>query len=287
MTLYVNGEQVDPIRIEQEKERMRPDYEKAFADQPPQERETQLSEWARENVIEAVLFHQAADRNSPEITDSAVNSFIDQMLSREEESGPIHQRLSSSQEERQKLRQEIADQIRIEQLIQQIAADVLAPKDKDIRRYYERNVQRFTVPEMVRAAHIVKHPHPDIPSEQQKQEMQDILNRIQCGSDFTQLAKENSACPENGGDLGYFARGQMVPAFEEVVFALKPGQVSDVFATEFGWHIAKVLDRRPAVPCPLDQVRQLIIKELTQQSRDRAVEQFLDREREKAVIEDR
>jgi len=287
MALYVNGEQVDPIRIEQEKERMRPSYEKAFADQAPEERERQLSEWARENVIEAVLFHQASTKDPSEIPDAVIDAFLSQLLSREDESGPIHQRMASGQTERQKLRREAADELRTDRFLQKVTAAVAAPKDKDIRRYYERNVERFTVPEMIRAAHIVKHPDSDAVSKQQKLEMEEVLTQIQGGADFAAIAADHSACPENGGDLGYFARGQMVPAFEEVVFNLKPGQVSTVFSTEFGWHIAKVLDRRPAVPCPLDQVRQLIIKELTQQSRDKAVEQFLDKERENAVIEER
>jgi parvulin-like peptidyl-prolyl isomerase len=287
MALYVNGEPIESQRIEHEKERMRPSYEQTFADQAAEDRERQLSDWARENVIEAVLFRQSAIRECPTVPDADIDALLDNLLRQENETGPLHQRLSSGDAERQKVRQEAAGQIRSQRLLEKISAEVAEPKEKDIRRCYERNVERFTVPEMIRAAHIVKHPTAETPSEQQREAMEVVLAQLNSGADFATVAGEHSACPENGGDLGFFARGQMVPAFEEVVFNLKPGQVSGIFATEFGWHIAKVVDRRPALPCPLDQVRQLIVQELTKQARDKVLERFLDNEREKAVIEER
>lgn len=287
MTLYVNGQAVDAERIEEEKERMRPSYEQAFADQPPQAREQQLSEWARENVIESILFAQAAEKQYPEVSDAEIADALNQAMEQENENGPLHQRYSAGDAERQSLRREVAKQIRSGRLLEAIYAEVGEPKEKDIRRYYERNAERFTVPEMIRAAHIVKHPLPDVSADQQKAEMEAILTQLKAGADFTKTAGEHSACADNGGDLGYFARGQMVQSFEDVVFNLTPGQVSGVFATEFGWHIAKVFDKRPAMPCPIDQVQQLIVKELTQQAREKALEHFLDRQRENAVIEER
>jgi len=287
MALYVNGEAVDPNRIDQEKERMRPSYEQAFADEPVQQRQQRLEEWARENVIEQVLFHQAALREFPEIAEADIEALLSRLLEQENEDGPLHQRMAGGDAERQKLCREAAEQIRSEKLLEQIGKAVGEPKEKDIRRYYQRNIERFSVPEMVRAAHIVKHPDPQVPSEQQKQQMDELLGRIENGEDFAVLADEHSACPGNGGDLGYFSRGQMVPSFEQVVFDLPSGQTSGVFSTEFGWHIAKVLDRKPAMPCPLEQVRQVIVNELTQQARDKALERFLDAERQKAVVEER
>lgn len=287
MTLYVNGQAIEPQSVERERERMRPGYERAFADQPQSEREAQLSAWAQENVVEAVLFAQAAEQHCPTVDEADIDAMIQGALEQETETGPLHQRYSAGEDERQKLRREAAERIRAERLMENINAEAGEPKEKDIRRYYDRRAERFTIPEVVRAAHIVRHHTPGVSAEQAKEEMEGVLAKIHAGADFAQIAGEQSSCPENGGDLGYFARGQMVQAFEDVVFGLKPGQISDVFSTEFGWHIAKVFDRKPALPCPLEQVRRLIVQELTQQARDKALEQFLDRQREKAVIEER
>lgn len=283
--LKVNGQAITEQQIEQEKARMRPSYEQAFADQPPDEKEAQLAEWSRENVIEQVLFRQAAEKQFPEIPQSDIDALLSRLLEQEDDNGPLHQRLNAGQAECQKVHLEAAEQIRSERLLEHIYSAIPEPKDKDIRRYYQRHIERFSVPEMLRAAHIVMHPSAEVSAEQQKQQMDAILARLNNGADFAALADEHSSCPGSGGDLGYFPRGQMTQSFEDVVFNLQPGQTSGVFATEFGWHIAKVIDRKPAMPCPLDQVRTLIVNELSRSARDKAVEQFIDAERLKADIQ--
>ena len=80
-----------------------------------------------------------------------------------------------------------------------------------------------------------------------KDKARDIFEKIAHGSDFAQLAKENSKDPgskDQGGELGFFTRGQMVPQFEEAAFKLKKGEVSEPFESQFGWHIVRVDERR-------------------------------------------
>ena len=120
-----------------------------------------------------------------------------------------------------------------------------------------------------------------------KSRMQEILNELRSEADFGEMARKHSDCPENGGDLGYFGRGRMVAEFENVVFAMEPGQISDVFKTEFGYHIAVVTDKKPDMPCPLEDVRELIVRELKAQAGQKALEKFIDREKAKAVIEEK
>ncbi|OPZ16122.1 MAG: Foldase protein PrsA 1 precursor [candidate division BRC1 bacterium ADurb.BinA364] len=117
--------------------------------------------------------------------------------------------------------------------------------------------------------------------------MRKLREELAKGADFAQAAARNSDCPDNGGDLGYFPRGQMVPEFENVVFSLKRGQISEVFRTEFGLHIATVTDKRPARPYEFEQVKDTIRRELRGGLRQKAIEDFIDAERAKARIEER
>jgi uncharacterized protein len=287
-SLYVNGEEIESAIIEDEVSRLRPQYQQVFADQPKQEQEKQLSEWARENIIEAALYRQQARKYFPQIESQEIQTILEQLLQREGQDGTLHQRLRAGTQEKQKLQDEIADQIRHERLQSQIAKTIHQPSEKEIRRYYDQHLaDRFTISQMVHAAHIVKHPNADNSKEQQYRQMCEIKEKLDQGVPFEQLAKENSDCPDSAGDLGFFARGRMVPVFEEVVFNLKPGTYSDVFETEFGWHIAKVIEKRPPIPCSLEQVREVIIEDLTRQAQEKALEQFLDAQKEKAHIEER
>ena len=288
MTLYVNGDKVEPSLIDTEIERMRPRYCEMFSEQSEDEQNQKLTEWARENVVESVLFRQAATKAFPDIRDDEVQAALNGLLENEDEMGPIHQQMAAGEKVADDLRKEIAAQLRQEKLSRQLTEKVSVPTDKEIRHFYEDNLDaRFTVPEMVRAAHIVKHPGPETTPEQMRSEMLAIQAALQGGTPFEELARENSDCPDQAGDLGFFARGQMVPAFEDVAFSLAPGACSDIFETEFGLHIVKVHEKRDAVPCSLEQVREVIVKEVTRQAGEKAIEQFLDTQKEKAVIEDR
>ena len=113
-----------------------------------------------------------------------------------------------------------------------------AISDADAKKFYDSQVGALKPEEEVRARHILVD---------SKDKAREIFEKIAHGSDFAQLAKENSKDPgskDQGGELGFFARGQMVPQFEEAAFKLKKGEVSEPFESQFGWHIVRVDDRR-------------------------------------------
>ena len=120
--------------------------------------------------------------------------------------------------------------------------------EREIREHYLQNKERFGEPESVRASHILVRT---------EKEGIEILKELRKGADFVKIAREKSLCPskDRGGDLGYFARGRMVPEFDKAAFELKVGEISDLVKTEFGYHIIKVNDRRPLQIRRFDEVR--------------------------------
>ena len=120
--------------------------------------------------------------------------------------------------------------------------------DADIKARYDKEIAAQAPEEEVKARHILV---------KTKKEAEDIIKQLDNGADFAKLAKENSTGPSaaKGGELGYFTKGQMVPAFEKAAFSLKPGQYTEEpVKTQFGWHVIQVEDKRKAPPPPLDQV---------------------------------
>lgn len=125
--------------------------------------------------------------------------------------------------------------------------------DAEAKKFYDSQVGSAKVEEEVRARHILVD---------SKEKARELFEKVAYGTDFAELAKQNSKDPgskDQGGDLGYFSRGQMVPQFEEAAFKLQKGEVSQPFETQFGWHILKVDDRRAGQVAPFDAVKDRIV----------------------------
>lgn len=158
-------------------------------------------------------------------------------------------------------------------------------EDEDIERYYNQYENRFRVPKQIKASHILLTVPPEATEEEEgkiKEKMLDILKKIEAGEDFSELAKANSECPsgKRGGDLGYFGKGKMDPAFEKSAFALNVGEVSQVIRSSFGYHIIKVEDIKPEHTKPLEEVRAEVIVEVKKQkAKEIAIERMQEIER--------
>ena len=111
---------------------------------------------------------------------------------------------------------------------------------------------------MVHAAHIVKHVNGEHTEEQARAGIEAAFTELQRGEPFAAVVLLHSDCKENRGDLGFFPRGQMVAEFDDIVFAMKPGERSPIFHTPFGFHIAEVRARAPEGVASLSEVRHII-----------------------------
>lgn len=128
---------------------------------------------------------------------------------------------------------------------------------EDVQARYAENSAMYSTPEQTRARHILFRVDAETDEAAARAEAETVLTRVRAGEDFATLAREFSddTSAAEGGDLGYFGRGAMVPEFDDVAWTLAPGETSDLVRTSFGFHIIKVEDRRPASTRSLDEVR--------------------------------
>ena len=257
---------------------MRPRYEEMMADMDPVEREMQLREWSRENVIERVLLRQTALADPEPVPADAIEPIVER--ARAQSSGQPGCAIDEDE-----IRREAEIQLKVERLVARITAKVSPPRQKDLTDYYRKHQEQFWAPETIRAAHIVKHVNEESGEEAALAVLREVKEKLDAGGDFAALADQYSDCPGRGGDLGYFPRGEMVDEFESAVFALDVDQTSDIFRTPFGYHVARLIDRRPAGHRPLNDVREEVEAALMQAKRDRVFEQYLDKLRAGARIE--
>lgn len=148
-------------------------------------------------------------------------------------------------------------------------------KDADVKQHYAGQVGTMKPEEEIRARHILV---------ESREKARDVFEKIAHGTDFAQLAKEHSKDPgskDQGGELGFFGRGQMVPQFEEVAFKLKQGEISQPFESQFGWHIVRVDERRQRPVPPFETVKERVVAHMIH----RKAQQIAADLREKAQIE--
>jgi parvulin-like peptidyl-prolyl isomerase len=243
-----------------------------------------LAEWSRENVIERVLLRQDAQNSGVDIPAAEIDAALAKLKEQYDKPEALYETLGLDSDE--KIREAIELQMKTEWKINEIHDNVAGPSDEEALKHYEENKEQFKSDEQVRVAHIVKYVNWQTDEATAIQMIGQAHDEIKNGATFESVVEKYTDCGDSGGDLGNVMRGQMVEEFEDVVFHLNPGQVSDVFRTRFGFHVAKVYDRQPPTILAFKDVKKRIVEELKEQKKEQALGDHLDALKSQAVIED-
>ncbi len=256
------------------------------------------------------LLDQEADARGIKVTnkdvEGALKKIMDEMGGREKLAEILKQNgVSPSQ-----FKKDVKNQVRMQKLAD--SAGNINITDKDCENFYKKNPAKFKNPEQVRASHILIAANPyqigedlkakakkEIPTEELKKQVEAVVAEKQAlaeklakelqadNSKFAQYAKKYSEDPgsaKQGGDLGFFAKEQMVPEFSKAAFSAKPNTVSDVVKTQFGYHIIMVNDRREAGVTPYEKAKDSIKDYLRTEQQIKALDELTEAAKKKADI---
>jgi parvulin-like peptidyl-prolyl isomerase len=284
MAIVVNGERIEDRDLQQEVQRLRPSYEQAFTEMDPAKREAQLCEWSKENIIERTLLRQEAKSSGAAVPAADVEAAFARLKEQYEKLEDLYKEFEADSDD--KIRAMIELQMKVEHKIREVYATAPEPSESEIREYYEQNKEQFQSGEQIRIAHVVKYVNWQTDETAAMETVTRAREEIERGATFEAVVEKYTDCADSGGDLGYVMRGQMVEEFEDVIFNLSPGQVSDVFRTRFGYHIAKVYDRKPPTVPDLKDIKKQIADAVREQKREQVLGEYLDQLRSKAVVEE-
>jgi peptidyl-prolyl cis-trans isomerase C len=175
-------------------------------------------------------------------------------------------------------------------LVKDEVFDKIAVDPNEYQGFYEKNKEKYVEDEQVRARHIlvkVAQGTAQGDEEKLKKRADNALKRAKKGEDFAKLAEEFSedTSKTNGGDLGFFPRGHMVAEFEEAAFTIKPGQISDLVRTQFGYHIIKVEERKPAKALSFEEAHPQVEEDVRREHTFARYQEYMAGLRTKASIE--
>lgn len=187
-------------------------------------------------------------------------------------------------------RDHIRDQILVSKITRFEISNRVKVSDKSIGQYYNEHQNKFWEDARVRARHILfiaERGSSETNRKAKLQQAKKVLSEVQRGGEFAEFAKKYSedVSARDGGDTGFIVRGKMVPEFEEAVFSLKQGQISDIVETEYGYHIIKVEEVLPGKTLTLDDVKDRIAQILRMEKQKQGYDDWMEELKKSAFIE--
>ncbi len=251
---------------------------------------SEIKNRALENLIEREVLYQESRKKGIKVEEADITTQLDALKKRFPSEEEFEKELSRMRLSEGELRGQLERAIATQRLVDQEVVRHTTVSDQELRDFFEKNKEQMKQPEQVRASHILIKVDPKADAkekEQAKAKIEKIAARIKKGEDFSALAKESSQCPSSskGGDLGYFGRGQMVKPFADAAFALKPGELSGIVETTFGYHLIKIEDRKPETVMNYDDVKDRLGENLKQQKVHNAMGGYVGKLKNEAKIE--
>ena len=253
-------------------------------DKVPDQQE--LVQMATQRVVEQKLLAQEASRNGIQPNELRVA----QMIQAIEQQAGGREALDASLAQMGSNHQQVMEMIREMDLVRSLIEQKISPSiqvsDEEVASFYAENPEMFANDAQIHARHIITAATENadaatVAAASAKAEK--ARERAIAGEDFAELAREMSEGPSapKGGDLGFFTRDQMVPAFADAAFVLEPGQISEVVRSPFGFHVIKVEEKRPAGTLSLDEVsddlRAMLVQQRIGQEVGKMVEALVDK----------
>jgi peptidyl-prolyl cis-trans isomerase C len=256
---------------------------------PPEKRD-EVYRGVLDDLVAYRLLKQEVKQRQLAVADAEVDQRIAAFKQQAGSEANFREMLRVQQITEAKLREDARTDLMVTKLLDQEVNQKVLVKPTDVATFYEKNPDRFQQGETMRASHIlvvIPAGADDKTRAALRTRAEAALKAAKAGQDFARLARQYSqdSSARNGGDLGFFPRGQMVPAFDQAAFALAPGQVSDLVQTEFGYHIIKAAEKRPARVVPFVEAAAQIQEYLEQQQRQEKGKALVDQLKAKGKVQ--
>jgi peptidyl-prolyl cis-trans isomerase C len=284
----VNGVAITESDVQKETDRFL-QQAAATGQQVSPEQMTELRKEVLDSLISREVVYQESQKQGLKATDSEIDERVADLKKGFPTDGDYQAVLQKMNITEPEFKKQVSKQLVMKKLIDQAVLPKVTVTDEEVKKFYDEHPDDFKMPEQVRASHILKKVDPkasEADKAKAKKELTDLQERIKKGEDLAALAKEHSDCPSapRGGDLGFFPRGQMVPAFETAAFALKPGDLSDIVETQFGYHLIKVTDKKAPSTLSFDESKEKISQYLKQEKVSDQVSKYVEELKSKADI---
>ena len=250
----------------------------------------QIKKELLETLINRELLYQESLKKGYDVQPAELNSEFETIKARFANQEGFQQALMDMNVSEKDFKEQVKRGMSIQKLLEKELYEKLEVTDQESRSFYDNNPNFFQKPEQVRASHILINMAEDDDQEKKaaaRQKIEEIQEKLQAGEDFALLARTYSEGPSRtqGGDLGYFDRRKMVKPFSDAAFRLQPGEISPVVKTRFGYHIIKVVDRKPETKLAYEDIKARLVESLKKKKMQDAIALYINEIKNSASIE--
>lgn len=260
----------------------------------PPERLGQMRMQMREQLLDNMIVRQVlmdeVKAQGIVVTDEDFSDAVTQITESMPPGMTLNDMLAQAETTEEEFKTTLTKELQIRKLLDANTDTNAVASAEEVEAFYTENQAQFEQEESVEASHILigfEETDTDEQKAAKRQQLEDIKKQLGEGADFAALAGEHSTCPSKaqGGSLGNFTKGRMVPEFEAAAFTQEIDVVGDIVETQFGYHLIKVTAKNPAGVTPLDEVRERLTDYLSNQKRQKIVQEYVEGLREKSTIE--
>ncbi|MDA3926977.1 MAG: peptidylprolyl isomerase [Kiritimatiellae bacterium] len=288
--ITVNGQEIPEDAIQFELERLVRFYsENGVPEAQIKEQLPELVKRASEQAVGTKLLMDEANKRNVDVSEDEIEEELSKVVEQVGGVDAFKAALEQQKIEEAAFREQLKQGRRVDSLIKEAAKSVCDPTEDELKKHYEEHKDDFKKAERVLAQHILISPDgtEDSSKAEARQKIADIRERVKGGKEFADEAAEHSMCPsgKEGGSLGWFGRGMMVPEFDKAVFSMNVGDVSDVVETQFGFHLICKTDAEEACEASYEDSRDKILELIRHSKRGEAVTAFVETLKADAKIE--
>lgn len=253
------------------------------------ERDQEFMGYARDNMIARALLTEEADRRGVTVPADEVEAEFARIVQDAGGEEHFYINYSSSAEQVPRFKEGLGINLRLQRVLDLAVGAKTEPTAAEVEAFYQANIDRYMTPEQIRVSHMLKSLDHGKDARAAYAELKEVRALLLAGGpevDFAKLVQAHSDRPDNDGDLGFFSRGELVEEFEAVAFSLHQGEISPVFLSPFGYHIAKVTDRKAPAPRPLEEIREQVAQQMREETHQAKMRAFVESLKSKATIQE-
>ena len=285
MSVKVNQNTIPDWAITRQAEALFENVSRGMPGKPREVIELAAFDLAKERMIDQALMAQESKMRNYLVDPAELAHGMKQWLKQNGGKKAFQKNKHPLIKDQEDLKKEITSQIQFNRLLEEESA--CSPvSEKDALEYYESRPDLFRTEETLSASHLLKKASTEEEFVEKEQAVLDLRKKIEQGMDFVEAVREESDDAVNDGHLGTFGKGRMVPEFETVAFSLAEGELSQPVRTQFGWHLILLRERTQPQITPFEEMREKIVEYLTERRKDKVFEEFLDRLKSEATIEE-